>query len=126
MVDHELAMLAFVRLADLAQAKRQLLPRDKFLILAGAEACQGGWLEVAERCRYLVLANNPAHLLKEFETFASALRDPDFQVYLKQLKKFCSFERAEQLLENLQIQFHTAASEPGAAGEQSLAILKSW
>ena len=36
MPDHERAMLAYCKLAELSQEKRQLPGRDKFLVLAGA------------------------------------------------------------------------------------------
>ncbi len=96
-------MVAFVKLAGIAQTKHQLPQRDKFLVLAGAAACRGGWRDVGERCRSLVLANNPGHLLKRHATFSDAAADPDFQVFLQRLARFCSYERAEHYLTQLQI-----------------------
>jgi hypothetical protein len=98
MPDHDAAMLAFVKLAGISQDRRQLGPRDKFLVLAATAACQGGWLAVAERCRDLVLARNAVHLLHKFPSFAEACRAPDFQAYLRQIERFCSYEKAEYLL----------------------------
>jgi hypothetical protein len=99
MPDHDAAMLAFVKLAGISQDRSQLGPRDKFLVLAAATACRAGWLPVAERCRELILAHNPAHLLRRFPTFAEACRDDDFETYLRQTERFCSYERAEYLLD---------------------------
>lgn len=90
-----------VRLARISHERGQMLPRNKFLILAGAAACEAGLIRVANRCRDCVLKNNPNHLLKHSDSFADALRDSDFQFYLKQLVKFCSPERAELLLEGI-------------------------
>jgi hypothetical protein len=103
MPDYERAMLIYARLAAISQEKQQLAGRDKFLILTGAEACRAGWPEVAARCRELVHANNPAHLLNRFETFPSALRDEEFVIFLKQLERFCTHEKGEHLLSELEI-----------------------
>ncbi|MDB5391543.1 MAG: hypothetical protein JWM11_7189 [Planctomycetaceae bacterium] len=96
----ELTLSLFLRLAVVSHERGQMLPRNKFLILAGAAACTAAWLPVAVRCRELVLGNNAAHMLHRFETFPDALRSGEFQVYLKQLGKFCSIERAEHLLDS--------------------------
>ncbi|HTI51915.1 MAG TPA: hypothetical protein VL475_13220 [Planctomycetaceae bacterium] len=98
MPDHDAAMLAFVKLAGISQDRRQLGPRDKFLVLAAAAACRGGWLAVAERCRELVLAHNAVHLLHRFPSFVEACKAPAFEPYLRQTERFCSYEKAEYLL----------------------------
>lgn len=103
MPDYERAMLMYARLAAISQDKQQLAGRDKFLILTGAEACRAGWPDVAARCRELVVANNPAHMLNRYETFPGALRDEEFGVFLKQLERFCTHEKAEHLLSELEI-----------------------
>lgn len=103
MPDYERAMLMYARLAAVSQERQQLGGRDKFLILAAADACRAGWPEVAERCRELVLANNPAHLLHRYETFTAAMRDDEFGTFLKQLERFCTHEKAEHLLSELGI-----------------------
>ena len=124
MRDHELAMLAYVKLANLSQQKRQLPGRDKFLLLAGVAGTCAGWPEVARRCRELVLAHNRFHLIGKFETFADALRDPDFEPFVKKLERFCPYEKAEHLLQQLDVEpgLSTAGSEQ-TAGETVLALL---
>lgn len=102
-MNHEAAMLAFVKLAGLSQSKQQLGPRDKFLVLAAAEATEAGCDDVAEQCRLLVLEHNPGHMLKRHESVALALANEEFQTYLKQARRFCSQERAEHLLTELEI-----------------------
>lgn len=111
MVNHDIAMLAFAKLAEISQAKQQLLPRDKFLVLAGAEACQAGFPDVANRCRDRILAHNPSHLIKKFDSFPAALVNPDFQLLLKQLIRFCPFERAELLLQRLGIDIRSPTTD---------------
>lgn len=124
MLDHEAAMVAFVKLAGIAQSKQQLLQRDKFLLLGGAAACHAGWLAVADRCRQLVLAHNPAHLIGHYETFAEALRDESFQTYFKQLTRFCSYERAEHFLTELAIAPGFPAAHPDLSfGAYALLLL---
>ena len=98
MDDHDAAMLTFVKLAGVSQSREQLGPRDKFLVLAGAAASRANYPAVAHRCRELVLANNPAHLFKRYETVEQALADGEFQAYLKQVSRFCSYEKAEHHL----------------------------
>ncbi len=103
MDDHDAAMLAFVKLAGVSQSREQLGPRDKFLVLAGTAASRGNHPAVARRCRELLLAHNPAHLLKRYETFEQALEDDEFRMYLRQLVRFCSYEKAEHHLSQLEI-----------------------
>ncbi len=103
MDDHDAAMLAFVKLAGVSQSREQLGPRDKFLVLAGAAASRGSHPAVARRCRELLLAHNAAHLLNRYATFEAALEDEEFQTYLRQLARFCSYEKAEHHLAQLDI-----------------------
>jgi hypothetical protein len=112
MRDHEAAMLAYVRLAEISRRKRQPLGRDKLLVLAAAAACRAGWPEVAQRCRELVLEHNPAHLIGKFATVADALRSEDFAPLARQLERLCGYERADFLLSDLGL-------EPASQGEPS-------
>lgn len=101
MIDHELRMCAYVQLACLSHQKQQALPRDRFLLLAGTEACRAGWLEVAERCRTLLLTSNPHHQAARYDSLAAALRNDDFQKLVAQHERRCPSERAEHLLQEL-------------------------
>ena len=98
MRNHETAMLAYARLARLSHDRKQPVGRDRFLVLTGREACFSGWIDVAARCRELVLANNPQHLLSHDATFPEALREPDNGKFFAKLEAFCPFEQAEHLL----------------------------
>ena len=112
MLDHSAAMLAFIKLAGVSQSKQQLAQRDKFLLLAAATAVETGFDEVAERCRQLVRDHNPVHLIHRFESVAHALADPEYQSFQRQLKRFCSYEKAEHYLTQLKI-------APGLPGKES-------
>lgn len=94
----ESAMLAYATLAEISQRKQQFPQRDKFLLLTGITACRAGWLEIAARCRALVLDNNPVHLVRRFDSLPDALRSSEFDSFYKQLLRFCPYEKAEHLL----------------------------
>jgi hypothetical protein len=95
------AMLAFAKLAEISQQKQQFPQRDKFLLLTAIAACHVGDLEIAGRCRDLVLANNSAHLIRRFDSIPVALRSSEFDSFRNQLQRFCSYEKAEHLLAQL-------------------------
>ena len=101
MPDHELAMCAYVQLGVLSDRKQQTLARDRFLLLGGVEACRAGWLDVADTCRLLIVASNPAHQLNRHATMADALRDDDFQHLVAAGERYCTYEQAEHLLRQL-------------------------
>ena len=125
MADHERAMLAYVTLARISAEKQQLDGRDRFLILAGAAACRAGWLDVAARCRELVLAHNPHHLLGAHSSFPDALRSEEFDPFLKQLERNCGDERAEHLLRELGVEPLVADTPESDAGRAALRMLNS-
>jgi hypothetical protein len=116
MLDHSAAMLAFIKLSGVSQSRRQLAQRDKFLLLAAAAAVEMGFDQIADRCRQLVLDHNPAHWIHRFESVAHALADPEYQIFHRRLKRFCSLERAEHYLTLLKI----APGLPGTEGHLSL------
>ena len=124
MRDHKRAMLAYAMLSDLSRQKGQYLSRDKFLILTAAAACRAGWPDVANRCHVLVLANNPLHLLGNYDLFTDAMRSPDFESFLKQLERFCGYEKAEHLLSELELEPAVPEAEAKMApGDYVLKIL---
>lgn len=121
MRDHEQAMLAYAKLAAISQQKRQLLGRDKLLILTGAAACRAGWPDVAARCRELVIGNNSAHLVGRSETFADAMRTEEFEPLLKRLERMCSYEKAEHFLSEMD---ETASRQPQAGSDPGRTALE--
>lgn len=108
-------MMTFTRLARISHDRRQATGRDRFLVLAGQEACQAGWLDIAESCRRLVLETNPHHFLSRSGNFPDALRDEANRGFLAKLDQFCSFEHAEHLL--IQNEEPLEASEDVDAGQ---------
>jgi hypothetical protein len=116
-------VLNYVKLAALSAGKGQPLGRDRFLILAGAAACHAGLLDVAERCRELVLHDNPRHLIGRFATFPDALRSDEFTPLLKHLQRLCPVEQAEYLLNSNAVPDATASPE-GPLAETVRALLQ--
>ena len=128
MRDHERAMLAYLELAAISHEKHQPLGRDRFLILAGAEACRAGWPEVADRCGSIVRAANPVHLVGRFSTFADAMRDAGFTPLVAQLERTCPLETAEALLAGQGVSLDAlrgAEETAGDAAERSLGRMTS-
>lgn len=123
MRNHESAMLAYVRLASMSHEKQQAVGRDRFLVLAGFEACNSGWLDVAELCRVLVLRSNPRHLLGNCDSFPDAIRSKDNQLFFASLARFCPMEQAEHLLRQ-----HDAwpdGNESDSTGEMAMSELET-
>lgn len=120
MQNHEIAMLAFARLARISHQKSQTAGRDRFLLLAGERACKAGWPDIAEQCRELVLLSNPRHLLSKSATFADCLRSEEGAGFFPTLQKFCTFERAEHLLRELQHWPGEPADDPGPTARRDL------
>lgn len=122
MANPDLALSAYLRLAAISHERGQWLPRNKFLVLAGDAACREGLLTVAEHCRAVVVSNSPSHIVGRYESFPTALKSTEFQTYLKQLKKFCSVERAEHLLAGQGEQLQPATEE---LSNQWLSVMNS-
>ena len=125
MRNHEIAMLSFARLARISHETPHPLGRDRFLVLAGREACLAGWLGVAERCRALILAGNAHHFLSQSESFPDALRDDTKTAYFATFDSFCSFEQAEHLLSQNGEAFESAPENAGEAAMSELARLEA-
>jgi hypothetical protein len=85
-------------LAYLYDRQGQAKLRDWFLVLAADTAFLAGWEDEAERLRVQLLSYNPHHLLKPFTSFTEAVKSPDIQSYIADLKHSYPPERAEELL----------------------------
>lgn len=97
-MNHDVPCLSYLRLAAAAHQKGLGLPRNRLLFLAGLSALKAGWMDVAERCREVILHGNPQHALHNHETFAEALRSGELDGMIRSHERFCSPERAEHVL----------------------------
>src|ERR1051326_360592 len=88
-------------LADLYQQQSQSQLRDRFLLLAANAAHEAGNENEADRWRQRLLQFNPHHMIKPFSSFADALRSPDVQSYVRDLKQSYPLATAHQMLAGL-------------------------
>jgi hypothetical protein len=105
----------YEELADVYERQGQAKLRDWFLVLAADAALSASRPDEAERFRNRLLQINPHHLLKPFASMADALKSPDVQGYITELRRAYPPQAAEQLLES---QKATAAPAPRGPGEK--------
>src|SRR5437660_11584317 len=115
MADGTQNRLVYERLAEWYDREGQPKLRDWFLVLAADAAHSAGQPAEAERLRGRLLQRNPHHLLKPFASFAEALRSPDVQGYVADLRRTYPPAAAEQLLKSQQDKTAPPAAPPRAA-----------
>jgi hypothetical protein len=96
---HELAV--YLHLARASESRRQMLVRDRLLVISAATALAVGLPQIADCCRERILAHNPGHLVRRFPTMRDAMEDESFRTFLKQMRRRYPREKAEQMLESL-------------------------
>lgn len=94
----EASMVWYLQLAHESWCRKQSMPSDRFLILAGATATESGWASIAAACQDVLRQHQPRHQLCQFSDFAHALRDADFRLFIEQLRRRCPPETAEHLV----------------------------
>jgi hypothetical protein len=78
---------------------------------------------VAGFCRELILRNNQGHMVRRWPTFEEALKDEDFHVFLKQLARRLSVERAEAALRELRYDCDVRRSDYPSEHEYVAAVM---
>jgi hypothetical protein len=91
----------YQELANWYEQTGQAQMRDRFLVLAADAALSAGRAEQADRLRLRLLQQNPHHLLKPYGSMAEALKAPDVQNYVADLRRSYTPETAEHLLHSL-------------------------
>ncbi len=94
-------LILYLRVAQAFKNGLQMSNRDRALVLAGTCATLLQMTPIADFCRQLVLQNNHGHMLRKYENFEAATLDPDFGVFLKQVRRKLSPEAAEAQLISL-------------------------
>lgn len=115
-------MQVYVNLAVISEQMHQSQVGDRFLLLAGVEACRAGWPDVAARCHERLISRHPSHQATHHPTIADALRDNDFQQLVARWERYCPFEKAEAMLRQLdrpQVESTTTTT----LGDQMLKLL---
>jgi hypothetical protein len=88
----------YAELAKFCHDSGRFQERDRFLILAADSAWSAGAIDQAEQLRSRILEYNPNHLLKPYPSFDEALKSPDIQAYVQQLRRGYPQERAVAML----------------------------
>lgn len=97
----ERGLLNVLFLAAQSHRKKQAPGRDRFLMLTLIAACRAGFPEIADQCRKQIVLHSPHHLLNQFNDAIEAMQSEEFQIFSKQVQRFCTAERAEQLAQGL-------------------------
>lgn len=97
-------MILYLRLALACQDRLQMSDRNRALIVAGTCACMLEMKPIADFCRLLILQNNSGHMARRYDTFLDMVKDPDFGVFLKQVRRKLPLEKAESMLAELDYQ----------------------
>jgi hypothetical protein len=95
--------------------------RDRFLVLAADAAKSAGHDQEAERQRQRLLALNPQHLLRPYNSMAQALQAPDVQIYIRDLRLNYPLETARELLNNIRASEEESAID-GPSSEFNLSV----
>src|SRR5262245_28989577 len=107
----------YEELASSHERQDQGRERDLVLGRAADAALALGQRDRAERLRQRLLQGNPHHLLKPFGSFAEALRSPDVQMFVEDLRRLCPPETAEKLLGSQRQATTRTVARPAPAGE---------
>ena len=94
----------YLHLAREYERRQQQLDSDRMLLLAGVIAARINLESVAAYCRERILANNPGHQIRRWNTLPEALADESFCAYLKQFRRRYPIENAERILAEMGIQ----------------------
>lgn len=89
---------AYVQLAQALESRREMMDRDRLLVLAAVAASQRHLEPFAAYCRHRVLEHNPGHMLRRYASVMEASVDPDFQHFLRQVQRRFPSEKVETLL----------------------------
>lgn len=116
-------LIVYLELARAAELRRRPYERDRLLVLAAVAACRAGQTEVAEFCRHKVLANNPGHVLANYEDVVAALADERFDEVFKRHERAFPLERAEHMLRSLGIEMPAAGVAYHNETEHAAALL---
>lgn len=93
-------LTTYLRLAFLLWKRHKLPDRDRMLLLSAAGACLMGLHRIAGYCRWLILKNNPGHMIGFTETVHLGLHQEELHSLLKQVERRFTLERIEsELLE---------------------------
>jgi hypothetical protein len=94
----------YLHLARASELRRRPHVRDRLFVLAAVIAADAGLPRIAAYCRHRVLQHNPHHMIRRWPSLAEALQDADFIYFLRHLQRRFPPEKAERMLEKLDIE----------------------
>jgi len=116
-------LVLYLRVAQAFKNGLQMSNRDRALVLAGTCATLLQMTSIADFCRQLVLKNNHGHMLRKYENFEAATQDPDFGVFLKQVRRKLSPEAAEAHLSKLDYHCDVRPTDYSTQSEYAAAVM---
>lgn len=97
-------LATYLHLARAAQLRRRPMSYVRLLLMSAIAAHQLRLHRIADACRELILQSNPNHMVRRWPTIVAALDDPDFLHFLHQVERRYPAEKAERMLQELQIE----------------------
>lgn len=88
----------YLHLAHDTAKRQQLLVRDKLMVMCGILAAQLDLSSLDRYCRAEILSHNPGHMIRRWPSFQTALDDPDFRHFLRQIQRRYSLETVERMI----------------------------
>ena len=89
----------YLHLAVECERRLRMLERDKLFVMVGIISTQLDLLSVAAYARRRILEHNPGHMVRRWPDFRTALADPDFCHFARQVQRRHPLEKAEGLLQ---------------------------
>lgn len=96
-------LAVYLHLAKAAWKKLQMPDRDRLFVIAAVHASQMNLETIAQYCRFLILKNNPGHMVRRWPEVREAMMDEDFLYFYKQVHRRFPIEKAESMLAELGI-----------------------
>ena len=116
-------LILYLQVAQAFKNRLRMSDRDRALVLAGTCASLLQMKPLADFCRQLVLQHNQGHMLKKYPSFGDALKDPDFGVFLKQVRRKLTLEQAESHIVSLDYECDVLASDYATESEYAAAVM---
>ena len=116
-------LIIYLRTAQAYKNRLQMSDRDRALVMAGTCATVLQMHSIANFCRRLILQNNQGHMLRKYKTFAEALEDSDFGVFVKQVRKKLGPEAAETSLQTMEYRCDVLPSDYETKLEFAAAVM---
>ena len=93
----------YLHLARASELRRRPLVRDRLMVIAAAAAARAGLPRISALCRSKILSHNAGHMFRRWDTVETAILAEEFEPYLKQLERRFPPEKAEQMLQSLEV-----------------------